>query len=33
MKSYHLLVAVIIAFVVGALYPAPVTFVRSKLGV
>ena len=33
MKGWHLAVLAILAYVVGALYPAPLTMVRAKLGI
>ena len=34
MKFWHsCIVVAVLAFIIGALYPAPVNFVRGKLGV
>jgi F0F1-type ATP synthase assembly protein I len=33
MKPWHLIIVVLLAFIAGALYPAPVILLRSKLGV
>lgn len=33
MKLWHIIIVALIAFTVGALYPAPVALVRSKIGI
>jgi hypothetical protein len=33
MKQWHYLLVIVLAFVIGALYPKPVAWVRGKVGV
>lgn len=32
MKSWHIVIIVLIAYTVGALYPSPYAWVKSKVG-